>query len=327
MVIRSIIPPADCSVTPHQSGSGELLIGQVGRMADGEESQRSIGGQCAIPACDFLLTDQCEGSQPMPFTVNVTKRERSRKLKSGERVSHTRWVVNYKEPRSGQRRQLFFEKADAHAKRNELLASPPWRRAGPVQWVALPGVFEQGSASTFATVSDGNGALPDSDRFASRAAVASAGLGAYPGLNGVTAPAGFGHAGECVFLCFVIPRAQARRRTPSCSSPSVALCLSCTAAIRPSVSDHPGLCLDCLVLRRAKRCDTPLKLLGGGHVALPIALPVGSGADHGHRAAAMSRDDRGRIVERARRPRSKSASIFSRSKNAARPWPASTAKR
>jgi integrase len=60
----------------------------------------------------------------MPFTVNVTKRERSRKLKSGERVTHTRWVVNYREPRSGQRRQLFFDKkADAHAKRNELLAS------------------------------------------------------------------------------------------------------------------------------------------------------------------------------------------------------------
>ena len=43
----------------------------------------------------------------MAFTVNVTKRERSRKLKSGERVIQTRWVVNYKEPRTGQRRQLF----------------------------------------------------------------------------------------------------------------------------------------------------------------------------------------------------------------------------
>jgi integrase len=60
----------------------------------------------------------------MPFTVNVTKRERSRKLKSGERVIQTRWVVNFKEPRTGQRRQLFYEKkADAHAKRDELLAS------------------------------------------------------------------------------------------------------------------------------------------------------------------------------------------------------------
>ena len=60
----------------------------------------------------------------MPFTVNVTKRERTRRLKSGERVTQVRWVVNYKEPRSGARKQLFFEKkADAHAKRNELLAS------------------------------------------------------------------------------------------------------------------------------------------------------------------------------------------------------------
>ena len=60
----------------------------------------------------------------MAFTVNVTKRERSRKLKSGEGVTHVRWVVNYKEPRTGQRRQLFFEKkADAMAKRDEVLAS------------------------------------------------------------------------------------------------------------------------------------------------------------------------------------------------------------
>lgn len=60
----------------------------------------------------------------MPFTVNVTKRERTRKLKSGARVTQTRWVVNYKEPRTGQRRQLFFEKkADAMAKRDDVLAS------------------------------------------------------------------------------------------------------------------------------------------------------------------------------------------------------------
>jgi integrase len=72
----------------------------------------------------FSREIRCEGITTMPFTVNVTKRERSRKLKSGERVTHTRWVVNYKEPRTGQRRQLFYEKkADAHAKRNELLAS------------------------------------------------------------------------------------------------------------------------------------------------------------------------------------------------------------
>jgi integrase len=79
---------------------------------------------CAIPACDFLTADLCDGTTAMPFTVNVTKRERTRRLKSGARVTQTRWVVNYKEPRTGQRRQLFFEKkAEAHAKRNELLAS------------------------------------------------------------------------------------------------------------------------------------------------------------------------------------------------------------
>jgi integrase len=60
----------------------------------------------------------------MAFNINLTKRERTRKLKSGERVTHTRFVLNYKEPRTGQRKQLFFDKkANAQAKRNELLAS------------------------------------------------------------------------------------------------------------------------------------------------------------------------------------------------------------
>ncbi len=60
----------------------------------------------------------------MTFTINITKRDRTRKLKSGQRVTQTRFVVQFAEPRTGQRRQLFFEKkADAHAKRNELLAA------------------------------------------------------------------------------------------------------------------------------------------------------------------------------------------------------------
>jgi integrase len=60
----------------------------------------------------------------MAFDINLTRRVRSRKLKSGERVTHTRFVLNYKEPRTGARKQLFFDKnADAQAKRNELLAS------------------------------------------------------------------------------------------------------------------------------------------------------------------------------------------------------------
>jgi integrase len=60
----------------------------------------------------------------MTFNINLTKRDRTRKLNSGERVTHTRFVLNYKEPRTGARRQLFFDKkADAVAKRNELLAS------------------------------------------------------------------------------------------------------------------------------------------------------------------------------------------------------------
>ena len=59
----------------------------------------------------------------MNCSVNITKRSRKRKLTSGAVVEQTRWVLNYREPRSGQRRQLFFEKQkDAQAKRNQIVA-------------------------------------------------------------------------------------------------------------------------------------------------------------------------------------------------------------
>jgi integrase len=59
----------------------------------------------------------------MGSSVNITKRVRKRKLTSGAIVEQTRWVLNYREPRSGRRRQLFFEKQkDAQARRNQITA-------------------------------------------------------------------------------------------------------------------------------------------------------------------------------------------------------------
>jgi len=59
----------------------------------------------------------------MSNAVNITKRDRKRKLKSGAVVTQTRWVLNYHEPRTGKRKQLFFERQkDAQAKRNEIIA-------------------------------------------------------------------------------------------------------------------------------------------------------------------------------------------------------------
>src|SRR4051812_12562542 len=55
-----------------------------------------------------------------PFNVSLTKRDRQRKLRSGEIVINTRWVLNYSDPKTGQRTQLFFvRQKDAIAKRNE----------------------------------------------------------------------------------------------------------------------------------------------------------------------------------------------------------------
>jgi integrase len=57
------------------------------------------------------------------FTASITKRDRKRLLESGAVVVQTRYVVNFQEPQSGQRKQFFFKRhRDAVAKRDEILA-------------------------------------------------------------------------------------------------------------------------------------------------------------------------------------------------------------
>jgi len=59
----------------------------------------------------------------MPTSINITRRIRKRKLSSGGVVEQVRWVVNYREPRTGRRRQLFFERQkDAQMKGNDIIA-------------------------------------------------------------------------------------------------------------------------------------------------------------------------------------------------------------
>lgn len=59
----------------------------------------------------------------MAFKSNITKRVRRRKLTSGEIVKQQRYVLNYNEPHSGQRRQEFFETLRAaEARRADLTA-------------------------------------------------------------------------------------------------------------------------------------------------------------------------------------------------------------
>jgi len=60
----------------------------------------------------------------VPPIVSVTKRKRRRRLTSGVVVTQLRFVVNFREPRSGRRRQVFFTShRDALLKRDDLLAS------------------------------------------------------------------------------------------------------------------------------------------------------------------------------------------------------------
>jgi integrase len=58
----------------------------------------------------------------MDFSVKLTKRTRKRKLTGGRIAIHERYVLNYREPRTGQRRQEFFErKKEAEGRQRELL--------------------------------------------------------------------------------------------------------------------------------------------------------------------------------------------------------------
>jgi integrase len=60
----------------------------------------------------------------MSAAVSITKRERRRQLKSGAAVVQTRYVVNFQEPQTGQRKQFFFKRhRDAVAKRDAILSS------------------------------------------------------------------------------------------------------------------------------------------------------------------------------------------------------------
>jgi len=55
------------------------------------------------------------------FSIKLTKRVRNRKLRNGTKVQQTRYVLNYKDPKTGQRRQEFFERQkDAQTRQNGL---------------------------------------------------------------------------------------------------------------------------------------------------------------------------------------------------------------
>jgi integrase len=64
------------------------------------------------------------GTKFMALSINLTRRIRRRKLKSGEVVEQTRYVLNWGDPRDGGREQRFFERQkDAQEKRAELLVA------------------------------------------------------------------------------------------------------------------------------------------------------------------------------------------------------------
>jgi integrase len=63
-------------------------------------------------------------SRPMSFTASITKRNRKRRLRSGREVIQTRFVVNFRDPQTRRRKQLFFSRhKDAIAMRDAMLAS------------------------------------------------------------------------------------------------------------------------------------------------------------------------------------------------------------
>ncbi len=60
----------------------------------------------------------------MSLSINLTKRVRRRKLSSGDVVEQTRYVLNWRDPRTGAREQRFFERQkDAQEERAKLIAA------------------------------------------------------------------------------------------------------------------------------------------------------------------------------------------------------------
>lgn len=60
----------------------------------------------------------------MRFTATITRRERARRLSSGRTVVHTRFVVNFRDPVTGRRKQLFFARQkEALAMRDAIVTS------------------------------------------------------------------------------------------------------------------------------------------------------------------------------------------------------------
>jgi integrase len=60
----------------------------------------------------------------MSFNINLTRRVRRRKLKDGSTVEQIRYVLNWRDPRTGEREQRFFERQrEAQERRSEFLAA------------------------------------------------------------------------------------------------------------------------------------------------------------------------------------------------------------
>ena len=60
----------------------------------------------------------------MTLNINLTRRVRRRKLKDGSVVEQTRYVLNWRDPRTGEREQRFFERQrEAQERRSEIIAA------------------------------------------------------------------------------------------------------------------------------------------------------------------------------------------------------------
>jgi integrase len=94
------------------------------------------------PPCFFEIHDHQRTEPVKPtFQVAITKRIRRRTNTAGKAVSQTRFVVNYRDPKTQRRIQLFFERrTDAEAARNEIVATV--ERGGGTDRRAAPTVRE-----------------------------------------------------------------------------------------------------------------------------------------------------------------------------------------
>ena len=125
---RPVVPHARRRGGRRARGYAVVPRAPPSRLSEPSRPRGTFGHKCdpgiivgAGSACFRFAFDQLA---PHDANINLTRRIRRRKLKSGSTVEQVRFVLSWRDPRTGEREQRFFERQrDAQERRAELVAA------------------------------------------------------------------------------------------------------------------------------------------------------------------------------------------------------------